>query len=166
MSKQLPLSFMGAFFALAVDQFPKDPDSGNTSWPLSYICGLICKYRLSIGDGDCVSDHQLVGISLAVSIPFILVAVYLELLINIWKKLRYVWIKRLAILILNKLQYLSLFGIEDVLRIWVLRIHNSQLKYSLYKENIKKQLNQGVSDSGAEESDEEDLTIWDLSELL
>lgn len=44
-SRQLPLSFMSAFFAIDVDQFPQDPDSRQTSWPLGYLCGLLCQYN-------------------------------------------------------------------------------------------------------------------------
>jgi hypothetical protein len=39
---QLPLSFMASFFALGIDAFPQDAE-GNTSWPLSYVSGLLCK---------------------------------------------------------------------------------------------------------------------------
>lgn len=47
-SPQLPLSFMASFFALGVQQFPRDPKSGNTSWPLRYICGLLCKFIIAL----------------------------------------------------------------------------------------------------------------------
>ncbi|CVK96751.1 uncharacterized protein FMAN_11080 [Fusarium mangiferae] len=39
----LPLSFMASFLALDVDQFPQDPESRETSWPLARVCALICK---------------------------------------------------------------------------------------------------------------------------
>ncbi|KAH7395253.1 hypothetical protein DE146DRAFT_102053 [Phaeosphaeria sp. MPI-PUGE-AT-0046c] len=51
----LPLSFMSSFFAIGVDKFPKDPETGDTNWPLKTVCGYIF------------------GISLAVSVPFILI---------------------------------------------------------------------------------------------
>ncbi|KAF4950560.1 hypothetical protein FGADI_8119 [Fusarium gaditjirri] len=41
----LPLSFMASFLALDVDQFPQDPESQETNWPLARVCALICKQK-------------------------------------------------------------------------------------------------------------------------
>ncbi|KAK0716273.1 hypothetical protein B0H67DRAFT_260560 [Lasiosphaeris hirsuta] len=56
----LPMSFISSFFAINIDAFPKDPGSGDTSWPL----GTISAY--------------LFGISLALSFPLILGACYIN----------------------------------------------------------------------------------------
>lgn len=40
----LPLSFMSSFFAIGIAVFPKDPVSGETSWPLGIVTGLLCTY--------------------------------------------------------------------------------------------------------------------------
>ncbi|KAF4985060.1 hypothetical protein FDECE_16860 [Fusarium decemcellulare] len=37
----LPLSFITAFFDLSVDAFPKDPTSGEISWPLGQVSGYL-----------------------------------------------------------------------------------------------------------------------------
>jgi hypothetical protein len=39
---QLPLSFLTSFFALNLDIFPKDPDTGDTSWPAGEALGYLC----------------------------------------------------------------------------------------------------------------------------
>lgn len=109
-NSQLPLSFMASFFALAIDKFPKGED-GNTRWPLSYICGLICKFYYKCKLEDSVRQIILtvvyiVGISFAVSIPFILFALALELLKNGWSQFRHFWVKMLILLPLHLLSRL------------------------------------------------------------
>jgi hypothetical protein len=95
---------MASFFALAIDKFPKNED-GSTSWPLKYICGLICKFtKITWGFPMVNIDCRLVGISFAVSIPFILFAFALDSLKNGWSQVRHFWVK---ILILPLLHLLS-----------------------------------------------------------
>ncbi|KAH8895650.1 hypothetical protein GQ53DRAFT_803904 [Thozetella sp. PMI_491] len=72
----LPLSFMASFFALSVEQYPKDTESGNVNWPLGQLSGL------------------LFGISLAVSIPFVVGALYVEELKGGWASAWHRWIER------------------------------------------------------------------------
>jgi hypothetical protein len=62
---------MSSFFAIGVDKFPKDPETGDTNWPLKTACGYICK--LCTLHLCCYTDTFTVGISPAVSIPFILI---------------------------------------------------------------------------------------------
>jgi hypothetical protein len=115
---------------------------------------------------DCVSlTTKLVGISFALSIPFILVAVYIEWLKDTWKKLRRVWIKwplLLIAMILMILRYVKLFGIDQVsdrwhdgLKRWWLKSDSYYERY--YESRIMANLDQGVSDSDAEESDSSGL---------
>ncbi|KAK1759132.1 hypothetical protein QBC47DRAFT_397946 [Echria macrotheca] len=56
----LPMSFISSFFALGVEEFPKDSTSGNTSWPISEV------------------SAYLFGISIAVSLPMIIAAFYVN----------------------------------------------------------------------------------------
>jgi hypothetical protein len=39
---QLPLSFITSIFALNVDVFPKNPETGETSWPIGQVSGYLC----------------------------------------------------------------------------------------------------------------------------
>lgn len=41
---QLPLSFMSSFFAIGVDEFPHNQDSGEVSWPLGVVAAWLCKF--------------------------------------------------------------------------------------------------------------------------
>jgi hypothetical protein len=115
---------------------------------------------------DCVSlTTKLVGISFALSIPFILVAVYIEWLKDTWKKLRHVWIKwplQLIAMILVILQYVKLFGIDQVSDRWYYGLRRWWFEYDSYHERyyerlIMANLDQGVSDSDTEESDSSGL---------
>ncbi|PMD34885.1 hypothetical protein L207DRAFT_128482 [Hyaloscypha variabilis F] len=56
----LPLSFMSSFFALGVNSFPKDAQSGNVSWPLHTLALL------------------LFGISTLVFVPLVFIALYVN----------------------------------------------------------------------------------------
>ena len=72
---QLPLSFLASFFALDVQQFPKDA-SGSISWQLGHVSGYLCKHPDSVFLLFFVSDtHEpTVGLSIAASTPFIILA--------------------------------------------------------------------------------------------
>lgn len=67
----LPLSFIAAFFAINVREFPRDQSSGNTSLPLAYVS----KYMFGIG--------------FAVTIPLIVVALSLNDIGEAWTHLKY-----------------------------------------------------------------------------
>ncbi|KAK3362425.1 hypothetical protein B0T25DRAFT_6339 [Lasiosphaeria hispida] len=56
----LPLSFISSFFALSIDEFPRNEESGNTAWPIREVSGY------------------LFGISIAVSLPLIAAAFYIN----------------------------------------------------------------------------------------
>ncbi|KAI5860653.1 hypothetical protein GGS23DRAFT_613517, partial [Durotheca rogersii] len=86
--ENLPLSFMNSFLAISVAQFPHDQESGDISWPLSYLCGL------------------LFGVSFAVIIPLILLAFNIKWLTAPWTTFREVWLCRLM---LNLLSFLKRF---------------------------------------------------------
>ncbi|KAI0602483.1 hypothetical protein F4775DRAFT_537433 [Biscogniauxia sp. FL1348] len=75
----LPLSFMTSFFAISVTQFPHDQASGEVSWPLSYLFGL------------------LFGISFAIVIPLLFVAFNIESLTGSWNVFRQVWLRHLML---------------------------------------------------------------------
>jgi Mg2+ and Co2+ transporter CorA len=63
----LPLSFIAAFFAINVAEFPRDSTSGNTNLPLGYVS----KYMFGIG--------------FAVSIPLIVIALSLDDIGGAWR---------------------------------------------------------------------------------
>ena len=63
----LPLSFLASFFALNVAQYPKDPASGDTTWELGYL------------------SQYLFGVSVAVSVPFILIAFSIDSIKHFWE---------------------------------------------------------------------------------
>ncbi|KAK0730920.1 hypothetical protein B0H67DRAFT_54401 [Lasiosphaeris hirsuta] len=54
------MSFITSFFALGIDVFPKDEESGNTAWPIRQV------------------SAYLFGISIAVSLPLIAAAFYIN----------------------------------------------------------------------------------------
>ena len=44
LNRQLPMSFISSFFALGIQEFPKDSESGNTSWPINEVSAYLCEY--------------------------------------------------------------------------------------------------------------------------
>lgn len=38
------MSFISSFFALGIDVFPKDSESGETSWPITEVSAYLCEY--------------------------------------------------------------------------------------------------------------------------
>lgn len=62
---------MAAFFALNISAFPKS-DDGSTEWSLVFLSELLCMY-IHGSELHLLTSYS-VGISLAVSIPFILFA--------------------------------------------------------------------------------------------
>ncbi|KAH8766931.1 hypothetical protein F5882DRAFT_510319 [Hyaloscypha sp. PMI_1271] len=104
----LPLSFMASFFALAIAQFPKD-HSGNTSWPLKYVSGL------------------LFGISFGVSLPFIFLAFNIRWVTTPWNYLRHIGIKVLVIILLRPLRNSKSWFVKG--HIWTIRLILSLTNY-------------------------------------
>jgi hypothetical protein len=39
---QLPLSFMSSIFAIQIDAFPHNEETGEVSWPLGRVMSLLC----------------------------------------------------------------------------------------------------------------------------
>jgi ankyrin repeat protein len=66
----LPLSFMSSFFAIGVATFPRDAASGEVSWPLRSLLGI------------------LFGVSLAVSTPLIIFALNMDYCSSLYQELR------------------------------------------------------------------------------
>ncbi|KAE9365921.1 hypothetical protein N431DRAFT_495731 [Stipitochalara longipes BDJ] len=64
----LPLSFMSSFFALGVNIFPRDAQSGNVSWPLHTLALL------------------LFGISTLVFVPLVFIALYVNQITSFTKE--------------------------------------------------------------------------------
>jgi hypothetical protein len=132
---------MASFFALAIDKFPKNAD-GNISWPLNYICGLLCKCRAGPLEVDTVnSDSHPVGISFAVSIPFIMFAFLIKFLRNGWIQFRYFWVKILVLPVLHLLSRVPrLYHVCD--RLWN-RVANSTGNYDPdFESRVKRLLGQ------------------------
>lgn len=69
----LPMSFMAAFFAISIDEFPTDASTGNHSLPLAYVA----KYMFGIG--------------LAISLPLIFIALSLDEVSDAWREGRRRW---------------------------------------------------------------------------
>lgn len=40
---QLPMSFLASFFAISIQEFPKDTGSGQPDWPLRNVSQYLCK---------------------------------------------------------------------------------------------------------------------------
>ncbi|KAF2095135.1 hypothetical protein NA57DRAFT_79621 [Rhizodiscina lignyota] len=89
----LPLSFMASFFALNVDKFPQD-DKGNTNWPLHMVCAYIF------------------GLSLAISVPFIIAAWNTRCLDTIFRFLLAKWILPFGLFLIDLLSSLYLESLE------------------------------------------------------
>ncbi len=81
---QLPLSFLTSFFALSLDIFPKDPETGDTNWPAGEVLGYLCMFylhrplisRCYISKTD--TRRNVVGFSAIIFIPLILLALYVN----------------------------------------------------------------------------------------
>ncbi|KIW35273.1 uncharacterized protein PV07_01977 [Cladophialophora immunda] len=101
---------MASFFALAIQQFPKDKE-GNKSRPRGYVSGLIF------------------GISFAVSIPFIIFAFNIGLFQHLWIKVWYIWPKLLLLGMLSILSHLKIFGIDKMSSGWKRGTQDSMNKY-------------------------------------
>ncbi|KAK0636122.1 hypothetical protein B0T17DRAFT_69023 [Bombardia bombarda] len=133
----LPLSFMSSFFAISVDKFPKDAD-GDTNWPLSYVCALVF------------------GISFAVSIPFILIALLFETLRNVWLQIRHFWMKVLVLPIIHLLSRVPfLYNIGH--RWWKGLESSAQKHHPNNKSRIKKLLERDRDDLDAEMPDKDTI---------
>lgn len=148
---------MASFFALAIDKFPKDAD-GNTSWPLNYICGLLCKCRAGPLEVDTVnSDSHPVGISFAVSIPFIMFAFLINPFRNGWIRFRYFWVNILVLPVLHLLSRVPiLYGVCD--NLWD-RAADSTDKYDPdYESRVRKLFGQDALDR---EPDEDMYYLFD-----
>jgi hypothetical protein len=77
---QLPLSFLSAFFALNIKQFPKR--DGDTEFDLPWVAGVICKslieYQWDTRHDNLVNwQHAPVGVNAAVVVPVICLAFWL-----------------------------------------------------------------------------------------
>jgi hypothetical protein len=128
---------MASFFALAVRQFPKD-GSGNTSWPLRYISGLLCMSILHpFGSLLVLIDSGPVGISFGVSIPFILVAFNISWFTTPWNYMRHIWIKQALILLLKPLRKAPLRPLRMRVIRWSAQLFHSTLNYALTSEPDK-----------------------------
>lgn len=68
------MSFLSSFFALSIDSFPKDPQTGNTAWPLNLVAGYVCKVLFIFNPLIASSNTALVGITAALSIIFVVLA--------------------------------------------------------------------------------------------
>ena len=64
---QLPMSFIASFFALDLDIFPRDPVTGEKSWPIGEVSGYLCtSTRLPFPSGfstdtPCATPSRLLG---------------------------------------------------------------------------------------------------------
>lgn len=80
------LSFLATFFALNITAFPKDPQNGENAWLLRDVSGYIGEYSTARSPFLCwiYSPGLTVGISAAMSIPFIVMAFKINWLIATW----------------------------------------------------------------------------------
>ncbi|KAK5660329.1 hypothetical protein OQA88_12870 [Cercophora sp. LCS_1] len=146
----LPLSFISAFFAIDVQQFPQDPDSHETSWPLGYLCGL------------------LFGISFALSIPLILIAIYIDWLKSVARRLRYQWTRRVPIKILDWLSRVNFLGIGVIAGFLQHSLYRSLVEHSGFYEDyihhiISEERYDSDDESGDSSSSSEEEERVDLS---
>jgi hypothetical protein len=152
---------MGASFAISIDRFPKD-ESGNTNWPLNYVCGLLCKYGAGPLETDAVRTHSaLVGISFAVSIPFIVLALYIEWIKEKWYKLRHIWTEKPLHLIEHLPRGVKLPGPDRIVNALERFIDSSLTEYDPEFEHHMKQLLLVNEDMEGDGSYEEDLDFID-----
>jgi hypothetical protein len=102
---------MASFFALGVDRFPRDAQ-GNTAWPLGYVCGLLCK-SIPFKTLASIPNLLLVGISMALSIPLLIIAFNITWLTTPWNYLRHIWFKKVFFWLLRCLRYLPIAKIRS-----------------------------------------------------
>jgi len=69
------MSFLASFFAIPISSFPRDSQD-NVSWPIRKVSGYLCKYfafsLLTNADADSV------GISVALFVPFLFIAFFVN----------------------------------------------------------------------------------------
>ncbi|KAI1639109.1 hypothetical protein F4809DRAFT_172745 [Biscogniauxia mediterranea] len=108
----LPPSFMSSFFAISVAQFPHDQSSGEVSWPLSYLSGL------------------LFGISFAIVILILLCAFNIQWLTGPWNDFRQVSLRHRMLGFLRLLKYFrGICGIATWGNKWEKHIVRDLIKY-------------------------------------
>lgn len=83
---------MATFFALSIAQFPKD-SSGMTSWQLHQVSQYLCEFLLRFASSAFFIDTHVVGISIAVSVPFIVLAFSVNQMVGLWEKHVLNWLK-------------------------------------------------------------------------
>lgn len=90
---------MASFFALGISIFPKQ--DGENNFELSWVSGILCKSCHLVDASITVSDMNIVGVSFAVSVPFIIIALKIDFVANVWSKSKHSAAKYLAFKILK-----------------------------------------------------------------
>jgi Mg2+ and Co2+ transporter CorA len=107
----LPLSFMASFFAIGIAAFPKDRTSGQVSWPLRTVMGI------------------LFGVSLAVSTPLIVFALNMDYCASFHRELRNNYLRLIGIKLIARLVPLAPLGSPNLLIQWSERLQNIREEY-------------------------------------
>tara|TARA_R110002003_G_scaffold46_18_gene3855 strand:+ start:611 stop:1192 length:582 start_codon:yes stop_codon:yes gene_type:complete len=92
---------MSAFFTIGISTFPKDPISGETSWPIGMVTSILCKSSTPFPQTG--ANNSTVGGSLSVSIPLIVFALNMESCSSLYNELRYNHLAHLGVKILTLL---------------------------------------------------------------
>jgi Mg2+ and Co2+ transporter CorA len=120
----LPLSFMASFFAIGIAAFPKDRTSGQVSWPLRTVMGI------------------LFGVSLAVSTPLIVFALNMDYCASFHRELRNNYLTLVGIKLITRLFPLAPLGSSNLLIQWSERLQGI---HEEYMRDIKKEQDGSLS---------------------
>lgn len=105
---------MASFLALGISVFPKE--EGENNFELSWVSGILCKCWHFVDKSFTIPNFKPVGISFAVSVPFVIFALKIDFAADVWSKLKHTTAKYLAFRILqpyakqNNKRILSWYG--------------------------------------------------------
>jgi Mg2+ and Co2+ transporter CorA len=120
----LPLSFMASFFAIGIAAFPKDRTSGQVSWPLRTVMGI------------------LFGVSLTVSTPLIVFALNMDYCASFYREIRNNYLTLIGIKLIARLVPLAPLGSPNLLIQWSERL---QIIREEYMRDIKNEQDGSLS---------------------